>query len=47
MNIIGKYAKAKLYCVEPFEVKKRGRRNVLVPIKGEAIGVTGKETPAT
>ncbi len=43
-NIVSKYAKAKLYCAEPFEVKKRGRRNVLVPIEGEAIGTTGKET---
>ena len=38
-NIIDKYAKAKRYCNEPFEVKNYGRRKVQVPIKGESIGM--------
>lgn len=37
-NIIEKYAKAKRYCDEPFEVQRQGSRNVQVPIKGEWIG---------
>lgn len=37
-NIIDKYAKAKQYCFEPFEVKRVGSRNVKVPIRGEWIG---------
>ena len=37
-NIIGKYAKAKTYCDEPFEVRKGGRTNTRVPVKGEWIG---------
>jgi adenine-specific DNA methylase len=37
-NIIDKYTKAKRYCDEPFEVLRRGARNVHVPIKGEWIG---------
>lgn len=37
-NIIDKYAKAKRYCDEPFEVRKEGRTNTQVPIKGEWIG---------
>jgi adenine-specific DNA methylase len=37
-NIIDKYAKAKLYCDEPFEVQHRAGRKVTVPIAGEWIG---------
>ena len=37
-NIIAKYAKAKRYCDAPFEVHRKGSRNVLVPIEGEWIG---------
>lgn len=37
-NIIDKYAKAKRYCDEPFEVRRNGSRKVQVPIKGEWIG---------
>ena len=37
-NIIDKYAKAKRYCYEPFEVRRHGSRNVRVPIDGEWIG---------
>jgi hypothetical protein len=37
-NIISKYAKAKRYCTDPFEVRRDGSRNVKVSIKGEWIG---------
>jgi putative DNA methylase len=37
-NIVDKYAKAKRYCHEPFEVHNQGRLNNQVPIKGEWIG---------
>ncbi|CAI2718092.1 DUF1156 domain-containing protein [Nitrospina watsonii] len=37
-NIIAKYAKAKYYCDAPFEMERRGSRNVQVPIQGEWIG---------
>ena len=37
-NIIEKYAKAKLYCGSPFEVKRQGSRNARIPVKGEWIG---------
>jgi adenine-specific DNA methylase len=37
-NIIDKYTKAKRYCDAPFEVQRRGSRNVHVPIEGEWIG---------
>lgn len=37
-NIIEKYRKAKSYCDNPFEVKYRGRKKTIVPIKGEWIG---------
>ena len=33
-NIIDKFAKAKRYCVAPFEVRRNGSRNVQVPISG-------------
>ena len=37
-NIIDKYRKAKAYCYNPFEVRHKGRRKEVVPIKGEWIG---------
>ena len=37
---VHKYAKAKLYCTAPFEVRRQGTRNVRIPIKGEWIGDT-------
>lgn len=37
-NIIDKYVKAKRYCDSPFEVQRKGSRNVQVPVKGEWIG---------
>lgn len=37
-NITEKYRKAKAYCYDPFEVRHRGRRKEIVPIKGEWIG---------
>lgn len=37
-NIIEKYAKAKRYCMEPFEVRRSGSRKIQVPIRGEWIG---------
>ena len=37
-NIVEKYAKAKRYCDAPFEVQRRGSRNVQVPVTGEWIG---------
>ncbi len=37
-NIIAKYAKAKRYCDDPFEVCRNGTRKYVVPVKGEWIG---------
>ena len=37
-NVIDKYVKAKRYCEAPFEVRRRGSRNVRVPVEGERIG---------
>ena len=37
-NIATKYAKAKRYCDEPFEVCRNGTRKYVVPVKGEWIG---------
>ncbi len=37
-NIIEKYAAAKAYCDNPFEVRNNGGRKARVPIKGEWIG---------
>ncbi|RME90372.1 MAG: DUF1156 domain-containing protein [Verrucomicrobia bacterium] len=37
-NIIEKYAKAKRYCDAPFEVRRKGARNVRVPVPEEWIG---------
>lgn len=37
-NIIEKYAKAKSYCNQPFEIRHSGKNKVQVPITGEWIG---------
>ena len=37
-NIVDKYAKAKRYCEEPFEIQRHGARNIRLPIDGEWIG---------
>ena len=37
-NIIEKYIKAKLYCMNPFEVKYQGKKKVQIAIPGEWIG---------
>ncbi len=37
-NIVDKYAKAKRYCSEPFEVRSGDRADSRVPIRGEWIG---------
>lgn len=37
-NIIEKFRKAKAYCDSPFEIRHRGGRKEIVPIKGEWIG---------
>ena len=36
-HFVLKYARAKAYCAAPFEVARRGRRNVRVPIAAETI----------
>jgi adenine-specific DNA methylase len=40
LNITEKFARAKRYCQQPFEVRQEGRRKVEVPIPGEWIGTT-------
>jgi putative DNA methylase len=37
-NIIEKFRKAKSYCDAPFEVRYRGQRKEIIPIRGEWIG---------
>jgi hypothetical protein len=37
-NIIDKFAKAKAYCDDPFEIRHEGRRKTRLPIEGEWIG---------
>lgn len=37
-NIIDKYVRAKRYCDHPFEIRRNGGRNSVVPIQGEWIG---------
>ena len=44
-NIIDKYTKAKSYCDAPFEVRRKGSKNVRVPVKGEWIGESKKGSP--
>lgn len=41
LNITEKFAKAKRYCVQPFEVRHEGNKKVEVPIAGEWIGTHG------
>jgi adenine-specific DNA methylase len=38
LNIVEKFAKAKRYCIQPFEIRHEGTRKVEVPIPGEWIG---------
>ncbi|MBI3882348.1 MAG: DUF1156 domain-containing protein [Verrucomicrobia bacterium] len=38
LNIVEKFAKAKRYCVQPFEIRHEGSRKIEVPIVGEWIG---------
>ena len=38
LNIVEKFAKAKRYCIAPFEIRHDGLRKVEVPMKGEWIG---------
>lgn len=38
LNIVEKFAKAKRYCAQPFEIRHEGKRKVEVPIRGEWIG---------
>ncbi|MEW6218520.1 MAG: DNA methylase [Thermodesulfobacteriota bacterium] len=37
-NIVEKYAKAKAYCDQPFEIRHAGGRKTVVPVPGEWIG---------
>lgn len=47
LNITGKFAKAKSYCVKPFEIRHEGKKKMEVPIAGEWIGThrTGSHPP--
>lgn len=47
LNITEKFAKAKRYCIQPFEIRHDGSRKVEVPIPGEWIGSfrNGKHAP--
>jgi adenine-specific DNA methylase len=47
LNIVEKFAKAKRYCAQPFEIRHEGSRKVEVPIQGEWIGSfrNGKHPP--
>lgn len=38
LNIVEKFAKAKRYCIQPFEIRHEGSRRVEVPMRGEWIG---------
>lgn len=40
-NIVEKYAKAKEYCVAPFEFRFQGKGKIRVPVPGESIGMNG------
>ena len=44
-NITEKFRKAKAYCDSPFEVRHRGSRKEIVPIKGERIGERSSASP--
>jgi putative DNA methylase len=43
LNVIEKYARAKSYCVQPFEISHRGSRKTVVSIHGESIGNGGRQ----
>lgn len=45
VNMTDKYAKAKRYCTEPFEVAFVGKKKSVLPIHGEWIGETNPEHP--
>lgn len=45
VNITEKYAKAKRFCTEPFEVAFTGKKKSIVPIHGEWIGEVNPEHP--
>lgn len=44
LNITEKFAKAKRYCQQPFEMRHEGSSKVEVPIPGEWIGTTSRES---
>jgi len=44
LNITEKFAKAKRYCRQPFEVRHEGNRKVEVPIAGEWIGTSSSSS---
>ena len=44
LNITEKFAKAKSYCIQPFEIRHEGNRKVEVPIAGEWIGTYRNES---
>lgn len=43
-NITEKFAKAKRYCQQPFEIRSEGQRKVAVPIPGEWIGTQPRDS---
>jgi hypothetical protein len=45
VNITEKYAKAKRFCTEPFEVNFTGKKKTVLPIHGEWIGEVNPEHP--
>ena len=45
VNITAKYAKAKRYCTEPFEVAVAGTKKTILPIHGEWIGEANPAYP--
>lgn len=46
-NIIEKFRKAKSYCDNPFEVRPRGGRKEIIPVRGEWIGDGRNSTDAS
>ena len=46
INVIEKYARAKRYCTEPFEVAFEGKRKLMLRVRGEWIGEKNPEYPA-
>lgn len=40
LNITEKFAKAKSYCANPFEIRHEGKRKIEIPISGEWIGTS-------